>query len=108
MNSPIANEVKKSAESSDTAVQVRQRKLEQREKSKNLAADLKTGIVKTYRLLEDDDDFKQMRAPYTNKFYETWSIGFKSYIDGDWIKAKKHFEITLVISIDLDNAFRNN
>ena len=97
MNTPEALEDKNRVnEQADNAKLMRKRKMEQREKSKNLAADLRAGIVKTHRLLEDDDDFRQMRSVYTKQFFETWNLGFSCYIAGDWKKARTHFELTLV------------
>lgn len=109
VSSPVGkvNLINSNPETSDTAAQVRQRKIEQRESSKNLATDLKARIVKTYKMLEDDKDFREMRKPFTKQFFDAWNIGFNSYIGGDWKKAKTQFDMTMVDPAYPDHAARN-
>ena len=55
------------------------------------------GYKSTINLLENDDDFKQMRAIYTQDFFETWRKGFDLYIQGKWADAMQYFQKTQVV-----------
>jgi hypothetical protein len=77
---------------------VRQRKIEQRVKSINLATDLRKGYQKTYNILATDEDFIQMRSIYKKQFFETWVAGFKHYLKGEWKVARALFQSTHVDS----------
>lgn len=54
------------------------------------------GHKSTIHLLESDDDFKQMRQPYTQEFFKEWKKGFDFYIAGKWDEATVCFEKTKV------------
>ena len=57
------------------------------------------GYKYTFSLLENDDDFRQMRSNYTQEFFERWKIGFQHYINGDWDSAAVVFEETKVKNV---------
>lgn len=69
--------------------------------------DLCFGDAKAYKstafLLESDDDFKQMRQPFTPEFFKEWKRGFDFYIAGKWDEASAIFERTKVEFVDLDH-----
>lgn len=56
----------------------------------------------TIILLNEDDDFKQMRQPFTPEFFKEWKRGFDFYIAGKWDEASAIFERTKVAHVDLD------
>ena len=63
--------------------------------------DLCFGDPKAYKstsyLLESDDDYKQMRQPFTPEFFKEWKRGFEFYISGKWDEASAIFERTKVL-----------
>ena len=70
--------------------------LDQRQKRKELANDLKLNLKQPYQLLKQDDDYLQMRQGIHPEFYSLWSSAFQSYLKGDWPMAILGFKRILV------------
>lgn len=88
-------------------LEVRKKRIRQREESLNLATDLKKGYRKTFELILKDQDFQRMRIPYKRPFFEAWTTGFTHYLAGEWEAAKLIFEQTLVICSKIDHVSRH-
>jgi class 3 adenylate cyclase len=56
---------------------------------------------------DTDEDYAIMRKKYTPEFYENYKIGFNSFQDGDWQKAKLYFENAQEILGDKDGPTEN-
>ena len=45
-----------------------------------------------------DEDLRIMQQPFSNKFYQQWNKGFKSYLDGRWDDALAELNLTMSLS----------
>lgn len=83
-------------------------KVEAKEKRQRVF-DLCFGDSKAYKstayLLESEDDFKQMREPFTSEFFKEWKRGFDFYITGKWDEASAIFQRTKVLLVKKDHDF---
>ena len=50
--------------------------------------------------LEGNKDFQIMRTPFPKEFGKRWNEGFKHYLKGRFLEAKREFEKVLEIKAD--------
>lgn len=75
---------------SDADKKIKRPKVEAKKKRQDIIdtcfGDPKAGKNTIY-LLENDDDYKQMRQPYNPEFFKEWKKAFDFYIAGKWDEA---------------------
>lgn len=65
---------------------------------------LPNGKVKYHSALWKDDSIKAMRKKYNSSFYQRFVNGFICYQGGDWINARKEFELMVHLYQDKPSA----
>jgi len=66
-----------------------------RNKKRSFHRRIFTNKISTDSILSRIKDFRTLRTPYTQEFYDLWNQGFAEYSQGRWEQAEKTLRLTL-------------